>query len=320
MVVVEDIQKMPQTSSPVHLAIGMFDGIHIGHQAVIEACVNSAQNSAGNAAVLTFWPHPSKILRPEAPVPQIMTLESKLWTLERKGLHFAIVQGFKNEFANLRAEEFVAYLKKYIPTLKSLFVGQNFRFGKGRKGDVTLLQKTAIEEGVHLVSMEHCKYDGEVISSTRIRNLLKENRFNEIPNLLGHPYTVMGQTAPGRKVGRKIGYPTLNIDWAPELKPPYGVYAVRMVCHQKHKKLGTPVAGVANYGIRPTYDLGDDPVLEVHLFEAMDLEYGSHVAIELIEFLRFERKFTDQDALIRQISEDVSRAKTVLGVDGSPLS
>lgn len=243
-----------------------------------------------------------------------MTLESKLWTLEKKGLHFTIVQSFRDEFAKLEAEAFVKYLKKHIPTLKTLFVGENFRFGKGRKGDVELLQTSAKTQGVHLISMEHCKYDGEVISSTRIRKLLQENRFNDIPNLLGHPYTVMGRTAPGRKVGRKIGYPTLNIDWAPELKPPYGVYAVRLICHQKQQPFSSPIAGVANYGIRPTYELGEDPVLEVHLFEDVDTDYGSQVAVEMVQFLRMEKKFKDQESLVKQIANDVSQARAILDI------
>jgi len=305
---------MPQTDTSLHLAIGMFDGIHIGHQAVIESCLNTAGNSGGKAAVLTFWPHPSKILRPDKAVPQIMPLESKLWTLENKGIHFTIVQSFKDSFASLGAEAFIPYLKQHLPTLSTLFVGENFRFGKGRKGTVDSLRKSALKMGVHVVSMQQCKYDGEIISSTRIRGLLQTGHFNQIRYLLGHPYTVMGETTSGRKVGRSIGYPTLNIDWAPELKPPYGVYAVRLICCGRDESSHPSIPGVANYGIRPTYDIGEDPVLEVHLFKPFDLDYGTHVAVELIEFIREEKRFKHQDELILQIGQDVKTAKTILKV------
>ncbi len=317
MIVIEDIEQVPSLDIPVHLAIGMFDGVHIGHQAVIEACLNAAKNDEGMASVLTFWPHPSKILRPEAAVPQIMPLESKLWTLERKGLGSSIVQGFHTKFAGLEAHEFIPYLKQHIPTLRTLFVGENFRFGKGRKGDVKALQQSAIEKGVHVVSMEHCKYDGEIVSSTRIRRLLQEDRFNEIRFLLGHPYTVMGKTGVGRKIGRTIGFPTLNIDWSPELKPPYGVYAVRLICHEKRDCSQDPINGVANYGIRPTYDVGDEPVLEVHLFKSFELDYGAQVAVELVEFIRPEQKFESQEDLVRQIGADVTIAKKMLRQEDS---
>lgn len=314
MIVVNAIEAMPQMDRPIHLAIGMFDGVHIGHQSVIEACINTARNSGGIAAVLTFWPHPSKVLRPEAAVPQIMPLESKLWTLERKHIDCTVVQSFQDSFAELKASDFLSYLKQYMPALSTLFVGENFRFGKGRAGDVNLLRKCAKVEGVHVVSMEQCRYDGEPVSSTRIRNLLQEQRFNEIRFLLGHPYTVRGKTTPGRKVGRSIGFPTLNIDWAPELKPPYGVYAVRLY----HCSPGSecPIApsmpGVANYGIRPTYDVGTDPVLEVHLLNPAQIDYGTQVAVEWMEYLRPEKKFEDSDALVAQIHEDVQRARNAL--------
>jgi len=314
MIVVENIDQMPDIRQAIHVAIGMFDGIHIGHLAVIEACLNTATNSGGSSAVLSFWPHPSKILRPEYAVPQIMPLESKLWTLERKGLDFAIIQSFETGFSQLEAADFVSFLKQHIPTLATLFVGENFRFGKGRKGDISTLEHHAMAAGVHVVSMKQCKFDGEVISSTRIRKLLQTQQFNDIRSLLGHPYTVIGATTPGRKIGRTIGFPTLNIDWSPELKPPFGVYAARLICHENRDISHKPIPGIANYGIRPTYDIGTDPVLEVHLFEPIQLNYGTNVAIELIEFIREERKFENQEALIRQIQLDLNHAKIILKI------
>jgi riboflavin kinase/FMN adenylyltransferase len=217
MIVVHDIDQFPAETASIQLAIGMFDGVHLGHQTVIDACKSTALNDGGKSAVLTFWPHPSKHLRPDKAVPQIMPLESKLWSLEKLGLDYSIIQSFNRSFAQIEAESFAAHLKKNIPNLETIFVGQNFRFGKGRKGDVGMLRKISNGIGVHVVSMESCKMDGDPISSTRIRELLQKGEFNSIKMLLGHAYTVRGKTIPGRQVGRKIGFPTLNVDWVPEL-------------------------------------------------------------------------------------------------------
>lgn len=310
MQVFDSIEKLKEVEKPLHLAIGMFDGIHIGHQAVIQACLHAAKNTGGKSGVLTFWPHPSKIIRPDNPVPQIMPLESKVWMLEHLSLDYCIIQPFQSDFSKIEACKFVSYLKTQAPTLQTLFVGENFRFGRGRTGDIELFRKLALEQDVHVVSMQQLKYDGEVISSTRIRALLKRGNFNDIRLLLGHPYTVIGKTKKGRQVGRSIGYPTLNIEWSPELKPPYGVYAVKLICNGKDR-LEKPQIGIANYGIRPTYNLeSNDPILEVHLFEQTNIGYETDVAVEMISFIRTEQKFDSQEALVKQIGEDVKKAKS----------
>ena len=314
MIVVDSIQKLGSLNTPLYLAIGMFDGVHIGHQAVIEACLNTSANSSGKSGVLTFWPHPSAVIRPDKAVPQIMPLESKLWTLEHKGLDYTIVQSFDKGFAQLEAHAFVNDLKAHIPSLNTLFVGENFRFGKGRKGDIDILRKQANKVGVHVVSMEQCKLDGSVVSSTRIRGELLKGNFNEIRFLLGHPYTVIGKTRKGKQVGRSIGYPTLNIDWAPELQPPYGVYAARLIRHDA-EALKHPYAGIANYGIRPTYESTVDPLLEIHLFEKTEIGYDADIAVELIHFIRSERKFESPEKLASQIAKDVVEAKSILNVE-----
>jgi riboflavin kinase/FMN adenylyltransferase len=312
MDVVRGIDQFPKESGAIQLAIGMFDGVHLGHQSVIEACKSTALNDGGKSAVLSFWPHPSKLLRPDHAVPQIMPLSSKLWSLEKLGLDYTIIQDFNEGFAKISAREFVPYLKTHIPTLRTLFVGQNFRYGRGREGDVEQLRNESNELDIHVVSMEACKIDGTRVSSTRIRKLLQNGEFNSIKLLLGHPYTVRGKTIQGRQVGRKIGYPTLNIDWVPELPPPFGVYAARTIAFRDGKRCCS-APGVANYGIRPTYDLGSDPILEIHLFETCTIGYDTEVAVELVEFLRPEQKFDSQGDLVAQISKDVAQAKKVLG-------
>ncbi len=312
MVVVHQLAELAECEHPLHIAIGMFDGVHIGHQAVIETCQKSARNTKGKAAVLTFWPHPSHFFKPEDPVPQIMTLKSKLWTLWHRGLDYTIVHPFNESIASIEAEDFLTYLKTSVPTLHTLYVGENFRFGKGRSGDINLLGKISNDQGIDLVSMQPCNYNAERISSTRIRDLLKEGRFNDTRQLLGHPYTAIGEIESGRGVGRTIGYPTLNLDWSPQLRPPYGVYAVRVFSYQLDGRDSKTLTGVANYGIRPTYKLSDDPVLEVHMFGDPLWDSGERVAVELIEFIRPEKAFESPEALIRQIDRDVESAKKAL--------
>ncbi|MBN2233573.1 MAG: riboflavin biosynthesis protein RibF [Opitutales bacterium] len=290
----------------------MFDGVHIGHQAVIRACRTTAHESQGCAAVLTFWPHPSKLIRPDNPTPQILTPAAKRWTIARIGMDLLITLPFDQGFSNIPAEGFIPLLKSKSPTLRSLFVGEQFRFGKGREGDVSDLQRMAVHEGIHVFSMQQCRYDGESISSTRIRNILAAGKFNDLRILLGHPYTAVGNLIRGRGIGRQLGFPTLNIDWQPELQPPHGVYAIRLLC----EKTKAPLDGVANYGLRPTFGAGSSPVLEVFLFDDPTsigpLDEGKELAVEMLHFIRPEVRFENTDALTRQIRIDVEHAKRII--------
>ncbi len=311
---IENFESLDTLKVPMHLAIGMFDGVHIGHQAVIDSCINLAQNSGGASAVLSFWPHPSHLFRPTDPTPQIMPLASKEWSLSQKTLDYLIIQDFNNTFSQIAAEDFIPYLKTKIPTLQTISVGENFRFGKGRSGGSDQLREFANKAGIQLISMEHSKFNGEIISSTRIRNLLIEKDFNAIRPLLGHPYTVIGTRQGGRGVGRTIGVPTINIAWSPELKPPYGVYAVKVKSmeHNGHYNLN----GIANYGVRPTFDLEKEgPLLEVHLLGDYPEDLPESLAVELHHFMRDERKFASKELLTEQIRSDVSVARRILNIE-----
>lgn len=309
---IDSIEELREVQCPIHMAIGMFDGVHIGHQAVIRACRTTAMESQGCAAVLTFWPHPSKLIRPDDTTPQILTPAAKRWTIAKIGMDLLITLRFDQGFSKIPAEGFIPLLKSHSPTLKSLFVGEQFRFGKGRSGDVSDLQRMAASEGIHVFSMQQCRYDGESISSTRIRNILSAGRFNDLRILLGHPYTAVGNLIHGRGIGRQLGFPTLNVDWQPELQPPHGVYAIRLLCERTKK----PLDGVANYGIRPTFDTGTSPVLEVFLFDDPStigpLPEGKELAVEMLHFIRPEKRFESPEALVCQIAQDVEHAKRII--------
>lgn len=293
---------------PLHLAIGMFDGVHLGHQAVIKAAVQSAQRSGGVAAVLTFDPHPSRLFRPDDPVRLIMDRERRVAALLRLGVAAVIVQPFDAAFAAIDADQFLPRLRADLPALHTVYVGENWRFGRGRRGDVTLLVAEAKKLGLHVVSAPRINGDGEPISSTRIRALLAEGRIDAANVLLGSAYASEGVVTPGKRLGRTIGFPTLNMPWLPDLRPRLGVYVVSV---QRADGFNAPLRGVANYGLRPTVESGAvEPQLEAHVMES-DCPYstGDFLRVEWLAFVRPERKFYDINELRAQIMSDSNTAR-----------
>ncbi len=293
---------------PLHLAIGMFDGVHLGHRAVIEAAVQSARRSGGIAGVLTFYPHPSALFRPEAPTRLIQDTPTKMHVVRSLGVELVITQPFTPEFAAVEAEEFVAWVKQLRPELVAIYVGENFRFGRGRRGDVALLVATARAHGVRVFSAPRVKLDGEPISSTRIRALLEGGEIEAANAMMGYCYFASGVVTPGKRLGRSIGFPTLNVPWAPELRPRLGVYAVRV----SGAKAASPLAGVANYGVRPTVEEKSEPRVEVHVLGECPFGEGDVLTVEWLRFLRPEVKFVGLDELRAQIARDRDAALAAL--------
>jgi len=296
-------------AKPVHLAVGMFDGVHLGHQSVIESAVHSAQISNGLAGALTFWPHPSHLFRREDPTPLIMTSEGKMAYLQKLGIDFSIEEKFDKEFAEIRAEDFVSFLLGKIPELRCLYVGENWKFGHKRSGGVDLLRKKAEEVGVSVISKERMHFNGTPISSTQIRQFLTSGEVTKANEFLGHSYSTAGIVSEGKQLGRTIGFPTLNLKWAMDLRPALGVYAVRIGSQSG----GPMLKGVANFGIRPTVeDVSSDPVLEVHVMDNCEWEKGAEVVVEWMHFIRPEKKFTSVEALKAQIEIDKETALALL--------
>jgi riboflavin kinase/FMN adenylyltransferase len=285
---------------PLHLAIGMFDGVHLGHHAVIEAAVHSARRSGGVAGVLTFWPHPSRLFRPENPVRLIMTPALKNRQLARLGVDAVITQPFDANYASIEAEEFLPRLKKLLPALTTVYVGENWRFGRGRRGDIALLVAEGKKHGIAIVSAPRINQNGEPISSTRIRTYLEEGRMEETNALLGYTYFAEGVVAPGKQLGRQLGFPTLNVVWEPDLRPRFGVYAVLV----SGSKTAEPLRAVANYGLRPTVENATIPRLEIHVLAPCPFDAGDELSIEWLGFLRPEKKFDGVEALRAQIALD----------------
>jgi riboflavin kinase/FMN adenylyltransferase len=296
-------------AKPVHLAVGMFDGVHLGHQSVIESAIHSAQLSNGLAGALTFWPHPSHLFRREDPTPLIMASDSKMAYLQKLGIDFIVEEKFDKEFAQIRAEDFVSFLLEKLPELKCLYVGENWKFGYKRSGGVDLLRKKAGEVGVSVISKERMHFNGTPISSTQIRQFLVSGEMTEANDFLGHSYSTVGIVSEGKQLGRTIGFPTLNLKWSMDLRPAFGVYAVRI-----GSQLGVPMLnGVANFGIRPTVpDISSDPVLEVHVMDECKWEKGAEVMVEWMHFIRPEKKFASVEALKAQIEIDKETALALL--------
>ncbi|MGB0415123.1 MAG: riboflavin biosynthesis protein RibF, partial [Coraliomargarita sp.] len=261
---VAEFSELEGLRGPLHLAIGVFDGVHLGHKAVIESAVFSAQRSGGLSGVLTFDPHPSRLFRPDAATELLMPIAEKCDMLHQVGVDVVIRKHFDRAYASIPAETFLAELKQALPALQAIYVGENFRFGQKRAGDVSTLIESGKELDLGVFSAERIKHNGEPISSTRIRGDLKAGEIESVNDLLGYNYFADGAIIGGQKLGRQIGFPTLNLPWEPECLPCFGVYYVRF------RKQGVDewFSAVANYGVKPTVaEVDQTPALEIHALE-----------------------------------------------------
>jgi riboflavin kinase/FMN adenylyltransferase len=225
------------------------------------------------------------------------------------GIDSLLIREFDQAFASIEANGFLAHLKDELPGLKAIYIGEYFRFGKGRKGDVALLIQQGKAMGVDTFSVPQLHHNGETISSTRIRAALAAGELLLANNLLGRTYTPEGTVVEGAKRGRTIGFPTLNIPWEAQLRPKYGVYAVKVRIQGTN---GGWQPAVANFGIRPTVGDIQEPLLEVHVLEETTLSYGDRLEVAFHSFLRPEAKFPSFDALKAAIVHDAARAKSFL--------
>lgn len=298
--------------APLHLALGMFDGVHVGHQAVIGAAVAAAKAAGGLAGVLTFWPHPSRLFRPEAATPMLQAAAAKAARLRTLGVDTVVTQDFDADFARIEAADFLPWLRRRFPGLAAVYVGENFRFGRGRAGDVAQLQAAGRAAGIPVVAAPRVQRDGEPVSSTRIRGLLAEGRMAEVNRLLGWTYAAEGRVQPGKRLGRTIGFPTLNLPWQPEAAPRLGVYAVRL----SGPGAATALPAVANYGLRPTVEQTVVPRIEAHVLGACPFGEGDLLQVEWLHFLRPEMKFAGLPELRAQIARDVQAAREFFAAAG----
>jgi riboflavin kinase/FMN adenylyltransferase len=283
--------------------IGSFDGIHLGHQAVLAELVAQGRKRRLPATLITFEPQPREYFMPEEAPPRLTRFREKLEELQRCGIDRVICLRFNAYLASLTANEFIRRIMLDGLAVKYLVVGDDFRFGKGRTGDYALLQQAGKAHGFPVVTMPTFNVDHHRVSSTRIRVALNEGDLNSAEALLGRPYWMSGRIAHGDKRGRTIGFPTANIFMHRNAVPVEGVFAVEM-CGIDDR----PLPGVANVGTRPTVD-GSRAQLEVHLFDFDRDIYGRHVRVSFLKKLRPERKFESFELLKQQIELDAEQAR-----------
>ncbi len=301
---VSGFEALKGLKAPLYLAIGVFDGMHRGHKAVVGSAVLAAKEAGGVSGVLTFDPHPSRLFRGAEGTRLILPISEKIRLLHDAGVAVVIGKQFDADFAAIEALEFAAFLKAALPGLEGISVGSNFRFGRQRAGDAELLKASGKAVGLKVVVVERLRYEGEAISSTRIRTALEAGAIESVNALLGYSYGFSSEVIGGAKKGRELGFPTLNLPWAPECLPRFGVYRVRL----RPRDGNEWVNGIANYGVKPTVSSDAKPALEVHLLEGTELGPGAAVEVEWLGFLRGEQKFENEEVLRAQIAKDVAWA------------
>ena len=287
--------------SPV-LALGNFDGLHRGHVKIVERIQRGALERGGTSVVLTFDPHPPRVLRPDKAPALLMTKAQKLDALARAGVQGAAVVRFSTEMSQWEPDAFVGTVLVEWLRVAEVWVGADFLFGRNRSGNFTLLKALGAQYGFRAEKIDPIRYKDFVVSSTRIRRLVGEGRVDEAGALLGHHYALDGVVVEGAKRGRELGFPTANLATENELVPPHGVYATAITVD------GAVYPSVTNIGQRPTFGDHLATTVEAHLIDrTMDL-YGKTVRLAFVQRLRDERKFPDLAALQEQIAADVRRA------------
>ena len=295
--------------TPTVLTIGNFDGVHQGHRSLLVKLKAAAQRSGLMPTVLTFEPHPREFFATESAPARLSTLREKLELIADEGIAASWVIHFNTRFAALSAEEFIERLLVDTLRVKHLIIGDDFRFGAGRRGDFALLTDAGKRYGFCVEAMDSVTLDGERASSSAVRAALAAGQMDRAARLLGRPYAIDGRVVHGDKVGRQLGFATANIRIKHDKPPLLGVFAVEATIIRGLGHDGTPFKGVANLGFRPSANQVPRALLEVHLFDFAGDLYGTHLNVRFLHKLRSEMKFPNFDALKAQIAHDVDSAK-----------
>ncbi len=284
------------------VALGMFDGVHLGHQRLIRLAVRLAKQQRATSVAITFDPDPQQVLDPAAGASMLMSLDERIRHIRALGAGAVWVIPFSRAFSRTPPEAFVERMLVERMRAGAIVVGQSFRFGKDRRGDFRLLQSLARRYGMRVIALPAVRRAGAVVSSSRIREALRRGELAAARRLLGHPPTLTGTVVRGEGRATALGFPTANLRLARQLTPPPGVYSVRA-------RLGARTCkGVMNLGRRPTFGRGP-LTCEVHLLGFHGQLYGRALTVELIRLLRDEQRFSDPAALARQIARDVARVR-----------
>ncbi len=302
--IIRGFHNLPASSQGCVATIGNFDGVHLGHQAVLSQLAMKGDMLRLPAVVITFEPQPFEYFVPEKAPARLTRFREKVEALRAFSIQQLCVLRFNQELARMSAEEFIQKLLVEGLNVRYLVVGDDFRFGRHRHGDFAMLQQAGKQYGFQVVNMHTFAIEQDRVSSTRIRDALRDGDLEMAEKLLGRPYRMSGRVAHGDKRGRKMGFPTANIHLHRCKIPLTGVFAVQLFGLEEE-----PVNGVANIGIRPTIG-GNKALLEVHLFDFKRDIYGEHVQVHFLHKIRDEQRFDGLDALIAQIEIDCEQAKT----------
>jgi riboflavin kinase/FMN adenylyltransferase len=298
---------MPDALRGAVVALGNFDGFHLGHQAVAGEAIAQAKAAGKPAIIATFDPHPVRFFAPEAPWFRLTTLDQRQRLFEVAGADAMLVFDFDAGLAATTAEDFIVELLVKRLGLTGVVTGEDFTFGKGRGGNIEVLRELGADHGLHATAMGPVMDDDGVISSSRIRDALRAGDCATATRLLTRPFAVEGVVQHGDKNGRLLGFPTANVDMAHYLRPRYGIYAVRGRLPD-----GRVLDGAANLGIRPSFDPPKE-LLEPHFFDFAEDLYGQTIEVEFHAFIRPEAKFDSMDDLMAQMQADCDQARAILG-------
>ena len=289
------------------VCIGAFDGLHLGHRALVDRAVARARALGLPAVALSFEPLPREFFAKDAKPPRLMLPRAKLDGLYAPGCDSVGLLRFNAKLASMPAEDFVRQVLVDRLSALEVWVGPGFRFGKGRAGDIALLRALGESHGfiAHTIEPVHCS-DGERVSSTRIRAALTAGDFETATKLLGRPYAISGHVVHGKQLGRTLGYPTANLRYGGKTPALRGIYATWV-----HGVADRPLPSVSSFGTRPTVD-GIEPLLEAHLFDFDGDLYGRRIEVEFVAHLRDEEKFADLDSLVVQMRLDDAQARAIL--------
>jgi riboflavin kinase / FMN adenylyltransferase len=305
-----DIIHFPDDARPAHwkqpvLALGNFDGLHRGHRKILDRLQRVAGERRASSVVMTFDPHPPRVVRPDKAPPLLMTKSQKLEGLAQAGVDGAAIVRFTHELSQWEPETFVRTVLVEWLRVSEVWVGANFLFGHDRSGNFSLLRMLGGRYGFKAEKIDPVRYKDFVVSSTRVRRLVTEARVDEAAALLGHPYVVEGVVVRGAERGRTIGFPTANLCSENELMPPHGVYATNAIID------GIVMPSVTNIGTRPTVDSSGKVSVETHIFDLDRDLYGATMRLAFVQRLRDERAFDSLDLLKSQIAADCARARVL---------
>jgi riboflavin kinase / FMN adenylyltransferase len=301
MQLIERLEDFTQPRHPLILTIGNFDGMHRGHCAVLKRAQHFA-GKEGETVVLTFRNHPSEVLRPDQPTRLLCTLSHRIILLEKFGVNRILLLTFTKYLAKHSAASFIEHLRQFIP-FSHLVLGHDSTLGRDRQGNRATMQELGDAWGFHVYYQDEYRFEGQPVSSTRIREALQQGDFNRVEQLLDRPYSIYASVSIGEGIGKQIGFPTANLEISELCLPPSGVYAVEVIKNSKSME------GIANLGVAPTIKTRSQPILEVHLFDQEQNLYGEPLEVIFKKFIRPEQKFDSLEELCHQIKGDIDSAK-----------